>query len=75
MVYRTKVYCCHLPSHVVALAHSFIQNGWTALKAASFHDYHKVVELLLGTGANPDIQSKVRAGQNNCVHVNLCNGK
>ena len=48
------------PSHVVALTHSTIQDGWTALKSASNNGHHKVVELLLGGGANPDIQDKVR---------------
>ena len=37
-----------------------VQNGSTALKQASFVGYHKVVELLLGAGANPDIQNKVK---------------
>ena len=37
-----------------------IQDGWTALKQASFNGHHNVVELLLGAGANPDIQDKVR---------------
>ena len=48
------------PSHVVTLTHSTIQYGGTALKTASFNGHHKVVELLLGAGANPDIQDKVR---------------
>ena len=48
------------PSHVVTLTHSTIQDGDTALKAASFNGFHKVVELLLGAGANPDLQNKVR---------------
>ena len=46
------------PSHVVA--HSTIQNGVTALKQASSKGHHKVVEVLLGAGANPDLQDKVR---------------
>ena len=48
------------PSHVVTLTHSTIQYGSTALKAASSDGHHKVVELLLGGGAKPDIQDKVR---------------
>ena len=51
------------PSHVVALTHSTIQDGWTALKSASNKGHHKVVELLLGAGANPDLQDKVRTVQ------------
>ena len=47
------------PSHVVTLTHSTIQNGWTALKAASFKGHLKVVEVLLGAGAKPDIQDQV----------------
>ena len=48
------------PSHVVTLTHSTIQDGSTALKAASAKGHDKVVELLLGAGANPDLQDKVR---------------
>ena len=51
------------PSHMVALTHSTVQNGWTALKSASNNGHHKVVELLLGAGANPDLQDNVRTGQ------------
>ena len=61
------------PSHVVALTHSTIQNGWTALKQASNNGHHKVVEVLLGAGANPDLQDKVRTGQW-CACANLSNG-
>ena len=63
------------PSHVVALTHSTIQNGWTALKSASNKGHHKVVEVLLGAGANPDLQDKVRTEQDSGVHVNLSNGR
>ena len=48
------------PSHVVVRTHSTIQDGWTALKRASFEGHHKVVEVLLGAGANPDLQDQVR---------------
>ena len=48
------------PSHAVTLTHSTIQNGWTALREGSIRGHHKVVELLLGAGANPDLQDKVR---------------
>ena len=63
------------PSHVVALTHSTIQDGWTALERASINGHHKVVELLLGAGASPDLQDKVRIGQDSGVHVNLSNGR
>ena len=63
------------PSHVVALTQTTIQDGWTALKVASDSGHHKVVELLLGAGANPDLQDKVRTGQDSGVHVNLSNGR
>ena len=43
--------------------HSTIQDGFTALKQPSFKGHHKVVELLIGAEANPDIQDKVRTGQ------------
>ena len=52
------------PSHVVTLTHSTIQNGWTALKQASNRGHHKVVEVLLRAGANPNLQNKVSTGQN-----------
>ena len=55
------------PSHVVTLTHSTIQNDETALDRASFNGHHKVVELLLGARANPDLQDKVRTGQNHCL--------
>ena len=51
-------------SHVVALTHSTIQDGWTALKQASNRGHHKVVKVLLGAGANPNLQNKVSTGQN-----------
>ena len=57
-------------SHVVTFTHSTIQSGWTALKRASIKGHQKVVELLLGAGANPDLQNKVRAGH---AHANLAN--
>ena len=63
------------PSHVVTHTHSTIQDGWTALEAASSKGYHKVVEVLLGAGANPDLQDEVRTGQDSGVHVNLSNGR
>ena len=47
-----------------------IQNGETALDRASYEGHHKVVELLLGAGTNPDLQDKVRIGQDSGVHVN-----
>ena len=50
------------PSHVVTITHSTIQNGWTALQVASSEGHQKVVDLLLGAGANPDLQNKVRTG-------------
>ena len=52
------------PSHVVALTLSTMQNGWTALKQASRRGHHKVVEVLLRAGANPNLQNKVSTGQN-----------
>ena len=60
-------------SHVVTIIHFTIQNGWTALEKASFNGHHKVVELLLGAGANPDLQNKVRTGWDSGVHSNLSN--
>ena len=52
------------PSHVVTVTHSTIQNGWTALEQVSHRGHHKVVEVLLGAGANPNLQNKVSTGQN-----------
>ena len=42
------------------ITHFTIQNGDTALDQASIKGHHKVVELLLGAGANPDVQDKVK---------------
>ena len=56
------------PFHVVTLTLSTIQNGWTALKEASLRGHHKVVEVLLGAGANPNLQNKVSTGQNMILH-------
>ena len=42
--------------------HLFMQSGQTALEQASFKGHHKVVELLLEAGANPDLQDVVRTG-------------
>ena len=62
-----------LCSHLVAIfSHSTIQDGWTALERASIKGHQKVVELLLGAGANSDLQNKVRAGH---MHANLSNAK
>ena len=47
-------------SHVVTITHLTIQDGQTPLRTASSKGHHKVVELLLGAGANPDLQDKVR---------------
>ena len=48
---------------MIALTHSTIQNGGTALGEASIGGHYKVVELLLGAGANPNLQDKVSIGQ------------
>ena len=60
-------------SHVVAISHFTTQDGYTALRTASFNGHHKVVELLLGAGANPDLQDKVRTQQDSGVQSNLSN--
>ena len=53
---------------------STTQNGRTALTAASFYGHYKVAELLLGAGANPDQQDKVRTGRDSGVYSTLSNG-
>ena len=58
-------------SHVVTITHFTTQNGGTALILSSFHGQHKVVEFLLGGGANPDLQEKVRTGRDGSVHSTL----
>ena len=57
---------------MVALTHSTIQDGETALERASINGHHKVVELLLRAGANPDLQNKVRIVDGG---LNLSNGR
>ena len=44
---------------IVTITLFALQDGHTALRTASFNGQHKVVELLLGAGANPDLQDKV----------------
>ena len=46
-------------SHVVTVIHFTTQDGNTALIQASFKGHHRVVELILRAGANPDMQNKV----------------
>ena len=55
------MYCSQLLllNHLMWLL-STIQNGETALDRASYEGHHKVVELFLVAGANPDLQDKVR---------------
>ena len=70
--------CCHQTvilklSHVVTIIHFTIQNGQTALAISSFNGHHKVVELLLRAGTNPDLQDKVRTQQDSGVHSSLGN--
>ena len=60
-------------SHVVTITNFSIQDGHTALRTASFNGHHKVVELLLGGGANPDLQDKVKRGWDSGVHSDLSN--
>ena len=58
---------------VVTITHFTIQNGYTALNMVSFKGYHKVVELLLTAGANPDLQHKVRTGTVVCIQTGVTN--
>ena len=60
--------------HVVTITHFIIQNSDTALMQASFKGHHGVVELLLGAGANPDMQNKVSTGRDSSVYSNLSDG-
>ena len=48
-----------------------LQDGHTTLRTAGFNGHHKVVELLLGAGANPDLLVKVTTQQDSGVHSNL----
>lgn len=43
-----------------SFTNSNMQDGETALEQASMKGHQKVVESLLGAGANPDLQDKVR---------------
>ena len=54
------VFCFPFIDLFFGLFHLFMQDGQTALDEASFNGHHKVVELLLGAGANPDLQDVVR---------------
>ena len=57
------------PTIIFLAIHFIVQNGWTVLKQASFSGHCKVVELLLEAGANPDLQDKVRTGQESGVQT------
>ena len=59
--------------HAVTLPTFTTQNGGTALIASSFHGHHKVVELLLGAGANPDLKDKVSTGRDSGMYSTLSN--
>ena len=63
------------PSQAVTLTNSTIQDNETALDRASYEGHHKVVQLLLGAGANPDLRDKVRTEHDSSVHVDLSNGR
>ena len=41
------------------ITYPIVQDGQTALGQASIKGHHNVVELLLGAGANLDLQEKV----------------
>ena len=60
--FKCTVSNCHSKavSCIVTITLFALQNGQTALTIASSKGHHKVVELLLGAGANPDLQDKVR---------------
>ena len=45
---------------VTVLSHSVPQSGWTALMKASVRGHTAVVQLLLSSGAQVDLQNKVR---------------
>ena len=59
---------CRAISYMVALAHSTIQDGDTALRESSINGHHKVVELLLIAGVDPDLQDKVRTDSGVHIH-------
>ena len=61
-------------SHAVTIPPFTIKDGYTALRIASFYGHKKVAELLLGAGANPDLQDKVRTGRDSGVYSTLSNG-
>ena len=65
---------CYCTTISCGCSRSTIQDGQTALEAASVEGHHKVVEILLGAGANPDLQDKVMTIQNSGVHINLSSG-
>ena len=52
-------YCLGYLDNLILSFYCYRQNGDSALDQASFSGHHKVVKLLLGAGANPDLQDKV----------------
>ena len=60
--YLTTIIVCIHVHHCnnTVLSHSVPQDGWTALMLASDSGHTDVVQLLLSSGAQVDLQDKVR---------------
>ena len=61
-VYTFYCFLVSCSSHVIVtvLSHSVLQYGWTALMEASGSGCTDVVQLLLSSGAQVDLQTEVR---------------
>ena len=63
-VHLSIVFSMFITCDSTVLSHSVPQDDWTALGLASVKGHTDVVQLLLSSGAQVDLQSKVRRNTN-----------
>ena len=63
-VHLSIVFSMFITCDSTVLSHCVPQDGWTALGLASDNGHTDVVQLLLSSGAQVDLQDKVRCNTN-----------